>query len=78
MWAGAGACRSGRFSSERKAIKFKEKLLSDYAGSKVIEFAGERSYWVRIRPQGDDREQAEEMARRLQPEEGVAYLTRLD
>lgn len=68
----------GPFLSERKAIRFKEKLLSDYPGSKVIEFAGERSYWVRIRPQGDDREQAEEMARRLQPDEGVAYLTRLD
>jgi len=68
----------GPFLSERKALKFKEKLLNDYAGSKVIEFSGERSYWVRIRPQGDDREQAEEMARRLQPEEGVAYLTRLD
>ena len=68
----------GPFLSENKAIKFKEKLLSEYAGSKVIEFAGEHSYWVRIRPQGDDREQAEEMARRLQPEEGVAYLTRLD
>ncbi|MGA7244094.1 MAG: septal ring lytic transglycosylase RlpA family protein [Terracidiphilus sp.] len=68
----------GPFLSERKAIKFKEKLLDEFAGSKVIEFPGERSYWVRIRPQGDDREQAEEMARRLQPDEGVAYLTRLD
>ena len=68
----------GPFLSERKALKLKEKLLNEYAGSKVIEFSGERSYWVRIRPQGDDREQAEEMARRLQPEEGVAYLTRLD
>lgn len=68
----------GPFLSERKAIKFKEKLLSQYAGAKVIEFPGERSYWVRIRPPGDDREQAEAMARRLQPEEGAAYLTRLD
>jgi rare lipoprotein A len=68
----------GPFLSEHKAIKFKEELLGEYAGSKVIEFAGERSYWVRIRPQGDDRGQAEEMARRLQPDEGVAYLTRLD
>jgi hypothetical protein len=33
---------------------------------------------VRIRPAGDDREQAEEMARRMRPDEGVAYLTRLD
>jgi rare lipoprotein A len=68
----------GPFLSEHKAIKFKAKLLDEYAGSKVIEFAGERSYWVRIRPAGDDREQAEEMARRLRPDEGVAYLTRLD
>ncbi len=68
----------GPFTSERKAIRFKERLLRDYAGSRVIEFSGERSYWVRIRPEGDDREQAEEMARRLQPDEGVAYLTRLD
>lgn len=68
----------GPFLSEKKAIKFKEKLLRDYTGSRVIEFAGERSYWVRIRPMGDDREQAEEMARKLQPDEGVAYLTRLD
>ena len=78
MSAGAGAWHIGPFLSEHKAIKFKEKLLSEYSGSKVIEFPGERSYWVRIRPQGDDREQAEEMARRLQPEEGAAYLTRLD
>lgn len=68
----------GPFLSEGKAIRFKGKLLNDYPASRVIEFAGERSYWVRIRPQGDDREQAEEMARRLQPDEGVAYLTRLD
>jgi rare lipoprotein A len=68
----------GPFLSEQKAIKFKAKLLDEYTGSKVIEFAGERSYWVRIRPQGDNREQAEEMARRLRPDEGVAYLTRLD
>jgi len=68
----------GPFTSERKAIRFKEKLIEDYAGSKVIEFPGERSYWVRIRPAGDDREQAEEMARRMRPDEGVAYLTRLD
>ena len=68
----------GPFTSERKAIRFKEKLIDDYPGSKVIEFPGEKSYWVRIRPQGDDRDQAESMARGLRPDEGVAYLTRLD
>jgi rare lipoprotein A len=68
----------GPFTSERKAIRFKAKLIEDYPGSRVIEFPGEKSYWVRIRPAGDDREQAEEMARRMRPDEGVAYLTRLD
>jgi rare lipoprotein A len=68
----------GPFTSERKAIRFKEKLIDEYQGSRVIEFPGERSFWVRIRPLGDDREQAESMARRLSPDEGVAYLTRLD
>ena len=68
----------GPFTSERKAIRFKQKLIDEYAGSRVIEFAGEKSYWVRIRPAGDDREQAEDMARQLKPEEGVPYLTRLD
>ena len=68
----------GPFPSERKAIRYKEKLLEDYPGSRVIEFPGELSYWVRIRPPGDNREQAEEMARRFRPDDGVAYLTRLD
>ncbi|MBS1802638.1 MAG: septal ring lytic transglycosylase RlpA family protein [Acidobacteria bacterium] len=68
----------GPFTSERKAIQLKQKLLEDYAGSKVIEFSGEKSFWVRIRLAGDDREQSENLARRLRPDEGVAYLTRLD
>jgi len=68
----------GPFTSESRATRYKEKLIEDYPGSRVIEFPGEKSFWVRIRPEGDDREQAEEMARRLRPDEGVAYLTRLD
>lgn len=68
----------GAFHDERAAIKLKEKLLELYPGSNVIEFPGEKSYWVRIRPQGDDRATAEYIARNLQPSEGEAYLTRLD
>jgi rare lipoprotein A len=68
----------GPFTSERRAIHLKEELIEDYPGSRVIEFAGEKTWWVRIRPTGDNREQAEEMAQKLRPEEGVAYLTRLD
>lgn len=68
----------GAFTSERAAEALKAQLLSEYPGAKVIEFPGERSWWVRIRPEGDNRVEAEEMARRIQPEEGVAYLTRMD
>jgi rare lipoprotein A len=79
MEAGGRWCvQIGPFLSERKAIRYKQKLLDDYPASRVIEFPGERSYWVRIRPPGDDREQAEQMSRRLRPDEGVPYLTRLD
>jgi rare lipoprotein A len=68
----------GAFTSERKANKFKEQLLRKYPDASVIEFSGEDSYWVRIRPQGDKREEAQIIARNLRPAEGDAYLTRLD
>jgi len=68
----------GAFHSEHKAVKLKEQLQRRYPGSNVIEFPGEDSYWVRIRPEGDDKREAELIARSLRPAEGDAYLTRLD
>jgi rare lipoprotein A len=68
----------GAFHDERKALMLKERLLRTYPGSNVIEFPGENSYWVRIRPAGDDRATAEYIAQQVQPTEGKAYLTRLD
>lgn len=68
----------GALHSERDAIRLKNELLRTYEASNVIEFAGENSYWVRIRPEGDDRQMAEYIARHLQLSEGTAYLTRLD
>jgi len=70
----------GAFKSERKAEKLKSELLRKYPNSSVIEFPGENSYWVRIRPEGDNREQAEFIARHLRPgdDEAEAFLTRLD
>jgi rare lipoprotein A len=68
----------GFFTSARKANKFKEQLERKYPDAKVIEFPGVDSYWVRIRPEGDNREQAERIARKLHPPEGKAFLTRLD
>jgi rare lipoprotein A len=44
----------GAFTSERKANKLKAQLERKYPDANVIEFSGEDSYWVRIRPQGDE------------------------
>jgi rare lipoprotein A len=68
----------GAFKSEREALRLKNQLLRSYPESNVIEFPGEDSYWVRIRPEGDNRQQAEYIARHLRPTEGEAFLTRLD
>ncbi len=77
-WGGRWCVQIGAFHDDRAAIKLKQELLRRYPGSNVIEFPGENSYWVRIRPEGDDRETAEYIAQHVQPTEGDAYLTRLD
>lgn len=68
----------GAFHDERAALKLKSQLMHRYSDANVIEFPAEKTYWVRIRPEGDDRNSAENIARHLQPSEGEAYLTRLD
>ncbi|MGA2217837.1 MAG: septal ring lytic transglycosylase RlpA family protein [Terracidiphilus sp.] len=70
----------GAFHSQHKANKLKAQLLRRYPSSNVIEFPGQDSYWVRIRPQGDNRQQAEFIAAHLRPgdSEAEAFLTRLD
>jgi len=68
----------GAFHNEEDALDLKQRLLNQYPGSNVIEFPGENSWWVRIRPQGDDRQTAEYIADHLELVEGKAYLTRLD
>jgi rare lipoprotein A len=68
----------GAFHDESAALDLKQQLLHEYPGSNVIEFAAENTFWVRIRPAGDDRQTAEYIADHLQPAEGNAFLTRLD
>jgi rare lipoprotein A len=68
----------GAFHNESDAIQLKAQLLELYPDANVIEFPGENSFWVRIRPQGDDRAMAAYIAQHVQPVEGDAYLTRLD
>jgi rare lipoprotein A len=68
----------GAFDHEHKAEKLRSELERQYDTAQVIDFEGPTGYWVRIRPQGDNREQAESIARKLRPAEGDAYLVRLD
>jgi rare lipoprotein A len=79
MEAGGRWCvQIGAFEHEHKAAKLREELEHQYDNAQVIDFQGPTGYWVRIRPQGDNREQAELIAKRLRPAEGGAYLVRLD
>jgi rare lipoprotein A len=79
MEAGGRWCvQIGAFEHEHKAEKLRDQLEREYESANVIDFEGPTGYWVRIRPQGDNREQAETIARRLKPIEGDAYLVRLD
>jgi rare lipoprotein A len=68
----------GAFEHEGKAVKLRNQLERKYQSAQVIDFAGPTGHWVRIRPAGDDREEAELIQRKLKPSEGDAYLVRLD
>lgn len=79
MEAGGRWCvQIGAFEHEHKAEKLRDQLEREYETANVIDFAGPTGYWVRIRPQGDNRAQAESIVRSLRPAEGDAYLVRLD
>jgi len=77
-FGGRWCVQIGAFEHEHKAEKLRDELERRYETANVIDFEGPTGYWVRIRPQGDNKEQAESIARRLQPDEGNAYLVRLD
>ncbi len=68
----------GAFKSEKGAYKLRDQLTRKYRTANVIEFTGPTGHWVRIRPLGDDKGRAVEIARELEPSEGEAYLVRLD
>lgn len=68
----------GAFKDKGKALHLQEQLARRYSDANVIEFTGPTGHWVRIRPQGDNKQQAEEIENTVEPQEGAAYLTRLD
>ncbi len=68
----------GAFQSEHEARKLKEKLQNRYETANVVQFTGPTGEWVRLRPQGDDKHQAEEVASKTHVKEGGVFLVRLD
>ena len=68
----------GAFQSEHEARKLKEKLQSRYEDANVIQFTGPTGEWVRLRPQNDDKRQAQEVASKTHVKEGGVFLVRLD
>jgi rare lipoprotein A len=68
----------GAFPHAGAARHLQKKLESEYQSANVIEFEGPTGYWVRIRPEHDDRTIAMEIASQLHPSDGEAWLVRLD
>jgi rare lipoprotein A len=68
----------GAFSHAGAALHLQAKLEHEYRSANVIEFQGPTGYWVRIRPEHDDRAIAMEIANTLRPADGEAWLVRLD
>ena len=68
----------GAFQSEDEARRLKEKLQDRYSTAKVVQFTGPTGEWVRIRPAGDDKKQAQEVAAKTHVKEGGVFLVRLD
>jgi len=68
----------GAFQSENEARKLKEKLQDRYSTAKVIQFTGPTGEWVRIRPAGDNKQMAQEVAAKTHVKEGGVFLVRLD
>jgi len=75
---GRWCVQMGAFHSEREARKLKQKLQDRYETADVIQFTGPTGEWVRIRPQGDDKRKAEEVASKTHVKEGGVFLVRLD
>jgi rare lipoprotein A len=68
----------GALHSESEARKLKEKLQDRYEDANVIQFTGPTGEWVRIRPEGDDKRKAQEVASKTHVKEGGVFLVRLD
>jgi peptidoglycan lytic transglycosylase len=75
---GRWAVQIGAFTEPGEASRLKSSLARKYRTAQVIQFTGPTGDWVRLRPQADDRQQAQQIARATQVSEGGVFLVRLD
>ena len=75
---GKWAVQIGAFKRRSDAVKLRDQLQRWYPTARVMEFAGNADYWVRIRPQDALHSTAKEIIERTHPVEGQAYLVRMD
>ena len=77
-YGGRWAVQIGAFRSKRAAKRLEHHLERKYRRASVIEFKGPTGDWVRIRPDGGNRQLATQIAHTLRPRQGAAFLVRLD
>ncbi len=75
---GKWAVQIGAFKRRSNAVHLRDRLQRWYPTARVIEFAGNADYWVRIRPEGALHSTAKQIIERVHPVEGQAYLVRMD
>jgi len=69
----------GAFHEQQAADDLRERLSRRYETARVLDFPSPvGDWWVRVRVLNDDRLRAEEITRETHPEEGSAFLVRLD
>lgn len=75
---GKWAVQIGAFTHRSDAVRLRNRLQRQYPTARVMEFAGNADYWVRIRPVDASHATAMEIIGRTRPVEGQAYLVRMD
>jgi rare lipoprotein A len=68
----------GVFQHSGSAKKLRDRLQRQYPRANVIDFKGATGYWVRIKPNGESRRAALDVAGELTLSEAEAYVVRLD
>lgn len=75
---GRWAVQIGAFSEVADADSLRKKLVHEFPAASVVEYTSSTGHWLRVRPPHDNKQQAIEIADAVSPQQGDAYLVRLD